>query len=210
MEELGKKLRFTSSAVSVETFVDKVRNITELIGYDVTLRDFSSPSDLVFVQRELSLLLRHPPTGTETKSIGHDEPSLYPFTDNKIWADVQKERIRQIHLHGVQDHPCTVKDRQAELFVEILGSILGQTEFIVPNQICRSYGVPTEEEAKFSCGFAFASGTPTYAHIAVEELSEAISELDPVKRYQEVIQLATVALAWAEKIKRIDLKESEK
>jgi len=52
------------------------------------------------------------------------------------------------------------------------------------------------------CDKTFADGTGTYAHIALEEFSEVVSEFDIKKRRIELVQLTAVCLAWIESIDR--------
>lgn len=58
------------------------------------------------------------------------------------------------------------------------------------------------EVAKMRCELAFKDGKLTYRHILDEEVCEAFAETDPEKIYAELIQVAAVAVAWAEAIKR--------
>lgn len=52
------------------------------------------------------------------------------------------------------------------------------------------------------CERQFASGRGTWRHILEEEVAEAFAESDPVLLRGELIQVAAVALAWAEAIDR--------
>jgi len=59
-----------------------------------------------------------------------------------------------------------------------------------------------EKRAKDMCDIAFEKKEGTYAHIAIEEMSEVISAFDIHKRREELIQLTAVCVAWIEKIDR--------
>lgn len=62
--------------------------------------------------------------------------------------------------------------------------------------------------ARELCEQAFASGNGNYADILEEEFYEAVAERDSKSRLRaELIQLAAVAVAWAEKIDRDFVKE---
>lgn len=56
--------------------------------------------------------------------------------------------------------------------------------------------------AREICQRAFATGQGTFADILTEEVMEAFAETDKAKLREELIQVAAVAVAWAEKIDR--------
>lgn len=58
----------------------------------------------------------------------------------------------------------------------------------------------SEEEAKEQVEERFNNGVGTWADILVEEVAEAMNESDPDKRIAELIQVAAVALQWANDI----------
>ena len=68
--------------------------------------------------------------------------------------------------------------------------------------MCENYEIPTETRAKFMCDKTFDDGVGTYAHIALEEFSEVVSEFDIKKRRAELIQLTAVCMGWLEAIDR--------
>lgn len=107
-----------------------------------------------------------------------------------VLSEVQLERERQDAKWGEQTHPC--------LDLTLLTRKGGCT----PERMCENYEIPTEPRAKFMCENAFKKSQGTYAHIALEEFSEAVSEFDPLKRRQEIIQLAAVCVAWVESLDR--------
>ena len=45
-----------------------------------------------------------------------------------------------------------------------------------------------------------ATGKPTWVHLLREELAEAFAETDPIRLREELIQVAALAVSWAEKI----------
>ncbi|WP_236738615.1 hypothetical protein [Mycobacteroides abscessus] len=65
------------------------------------------------------------------------------------------------------------------------------------------YELPSASRAKFMCEDAFKKGEGTYAHILVEEVSEAIEAATLGQGLRdELIQVAAVAVAWVEKLDR--------
>lgn len=109
---------------------------------------------------------------------------------DQIFKEISTERENQTEKFGEQNIPC-------------LNKLLIQ-ENVGPDELCKFYGIPIETFAKRKCDNAHESGKLTYAHIAVEELSEVISAVDPVKRREELVQLASVVVAWIEKIDRLE------
>lgn len=74
-----------------------------------------------------------------------------------------------------------------------------------PERMAQEYEIPTETRAKVLCETAFARGDGTYAHIAVEELCEAIAagtNKGPAALRKELVQCAAVFVAWIECIDR--------
>lgn len=97
-----------------------------------------------------------------------------PATQFPVLWDVHYERIRQDEKCGEQNHP----NGTSQIFTETANT-------------CR---VMTDMAAK--------RGRLTWAHILNEEFYEAMSEEDPEKLREELIQVAAVAVAWAECIDR--------
>jgi len=56
--------------------------------------------------------------------------------------------------------------------------------------------------SKARCDEADGAGVPTWAMILEEESLEVLSETDPVKLREELIQVAAVAVAWIESLDR--------
>lgn len=105
-----------------------------------------------------------------------------------IFREIKFERIKQDKKWGVQNHPC-------------LDPILLNKD-TTPQRMCIEYEIPTENRARQLLELAIENGTLSYAHIALEEFTEAVSEFDIHKRRQEIVQLAAVLVAWVEKIDR--------
>lgn len=110
-----------------------------------------------------------------------------------VYDEIQAERQRQNKKWGEQNHSCLNQ------------KLLNTENDCTPEKMCEHYEIPSENRAKFMCDIAFENGNGTYAEIAIEEMSEIVSEFDPIKRREEIIQLAAVCVAWVEKIDR-DLK----
>jgi len=115
----------------------------------------------------------------------------------KVFKEVIDERIRQDAKWGEQNHPC------------LDPVLLTRENGCTPERMCEEYGVPSEAMAKQGCDLAFKHNYGTFAHIAVEEMSEVISTLDTEKRREELVQLTAVCVAWIEKIDRDLKKESD-
>lgn len=71
------------------------------------------------------------------------------------------------------------------------------------HRLALEYEIPTEERAKFNEQTAAKRGETTWAHIAIEELAEAVGcGHDDVKRRAELVQMAAVIFAWIDCIDR--------
>lgn len=116
---------------------------------------------------------------------------------NKVLQEVQAERERQDNKWGEQNHPCLDQ------------VLLNRKGSCTPMRMCEEYEIPSEGRAKRKCQDAFDKGTGTFAHIAIEEMSEIVSAFNIHKRREEIIQLAAVCVAWVEKIDRdLDKKDA--
>lgn len=109
---------------------------------------------------------------------------------SEVLVELFNERQRQDKKWGQQNHPCLNQD------------LLNSKGGCVPLQMTMYYEIPSEKRAKLMCDSTFKNNKGTYAHIALEELSEAISAFDVIKRREELVQLAAVTVAWIEKIDR--------
>lgn len=97
--------------------------------------------------------------------------------------DLLAERIRQIQRFGIQNH----RDQDPDAH----------------------YGGFSEAVARERCDRAFHEGRGTWAHILAEEMAEAMDAKSDQERRTELIQLAAVAIAWAEAIARRSGAETE-
>lgn len=98
------------------------------------------------------------------------------------------ERMQQLKKFGVQEWPCLDQ------------TLLHRDGVCTPVRMTQNYEIPSEERCKMLVAKKLEQGTLTYADIALEELSEAISTFNAAQRRQELIQLATVVVAWIDKI----------
>ena len=114
----------------------------------------------------------------------------------KIIEEIKTERKNQENKWGEQNHPCLDQ------------LLLNREGGCTPQRMCEEYEIPSEHRAKFLCDNSFKFNRGTYAHIAIEEMSEVVSAFDIHKRRQEIIQLAAVCVAWVEKIDRDIEKEN--
>lgn len=104
------------------------------------------------------------------------------------YDDIADECARQLQLWGDQDH------------LDVDQDLLGR-----PQRMCERYEIPSEDRAKQLIRFARERGDLTWAHIAVEELSEAVEAFAREDRAQgrtELVQLAAVIVSWIESIDR--------
>lgn len=108
----------------------------------------------------------------------------------EVLVEVYRERKRQDKKWGEQTRPCLDQ------------TLLNRTGGCTPQRMCENYEIPSESRARFICDTAFKNGDLTFTHIALEELSEIASEFDIKKRRKEVVQLASVCVAWLESIDR--------
>ena len=122
----------------------------------------------------------------------------------RIFDRVNQERVRQDAKWGEQNHPD-------------VGRVLtdrGPSEYrgmtspggCSPARMAEEYGIPTESRAKANCDGAAKIGQCTWAHIAVEELAEAVHAATLAQQGRgseeevdaELVQLAAVVTAWIE------------
>jgi hypothetical protein len=103
-----------------------------------------------------------------------------------IFDEIKTERCKQDTKWGEQNHHSvdpTIEDRGGQ-------------------RVCQEYEIPSEARAKFLCDNAAKYNRCTYAHIAVEELCEAVGASGDIQRRVELVQLAAVIVAWIECIDR--------
>lgn len=95
---------------------------------------------------------------------------------NILLYEVDNELTRQVEKWGEQNHPDgTVSDEDSKILAEI---------------------------AKKTCDEAADAGELTWRMILMEEIFEAFAETDPAALKRELIQVAAVAVSWAEAIER--------
>lgn len=107
-----------------------------------------------------------------------------------ILKQVIEERKRQDEKWGEQNWPCLDQ------------VLLNREGGCTPQRMCENYEIPSQDRAKFVTDKRAVEKSLTYADIALEEFSEVVSEFDPEKRREELIQLTAVCVAWIEKIDR--------
>ncbi|GGI57563.1 hypothetical protein [Winogradskyella haliclonae] len=107
-----------------------------------------------------------------------------------IYKEIEKERLRQDEMWGEQNHPCLNQ------------ALMNRQQSCSSDDMCANYEIPSETRARFLSRSSFKKGEGTFAHIALEEFAEVISELDINKRRIELIQLTAVCVAWLESIDR--------
>lgn len=102
-----------------------------------------------------------------------------------ILSAVFKESLRAQEKHGVQLH------------IPSIDVILKNRS---KSRICEHYEIPHESRAKYMTDTATKNKELTWAHIAVEELSEAICAKNELDMRTELIQLMSVCHRWIEAI----------
>ncbi len=112
------------------------------------------------------------------------------FLTTIVLEEVARERRRQDAKWGEQNHPS------------VDPVLSGRSGGCTPERLCKHYEIPTEARAKYLCDTEHHAGVGTYASIAVEEMSEAVSAPDDVARRKELVQLAAVVVGWIECIDR--------
>lgn len=127
------------------------------------------------------------------------------MTTDAVLAEVLAERARQDAKWGEQNHPDV--DR---ILTERAGGC-------IPTRMAEEYGIPSTWRARAECQRSAKAGQCTWAHIAVEELCEAVEAATDAQQgrkpisalRQELVQLAAVVVAWIEAIDRRVLADSE-
>jgi hypothetical protein len=108
-----------------------------------------------------------------------------PAARAKVLAEIAAERLRQEEKWGECDYPSVDPEFAA-----------------MPRAMCSVYGVLSEEVAKQRTDDADQRGACTFAHVAVEELAEALSAPDELARREELVQLGAVVVKWLGAIDR--------
>lgn len=126
-----------------------------------------------------------------------------------VLAEIAVERTRQDAKWGEQNHPDVdrvLTDRKGIMGLD--GAMLhgGCTA----QRMADEYEIPTANRARINCNLAAGLNRCTWAHIAVEELAEAIEAATEAQQGRapvatlraELIQTAAVIVAWVEAIDR--------
>lgn len=64
------------------------------------------------------------------------------------------------------------------------------------------YGIPSASTARRVCDEATRAGEVKWAHVLLEEVSEALHERNPARLRAELVQVAAVAVQWVEHLDR--------
>lgn len=108
-----------------------------------------------------------------------------------VFTDIVLERHRQIHLHG---HNEDTPDGTGPdvCWLDTPDPYLGHRG-----------AADIEKDLRLAYETHARSGQPiTWMHLLREEFAEAMLEDDPTKLYTELVQVAAVAVSWAEKIRQ--------
>lgn len=106
-----------------------------------------------------------------------------------IWTEVRGERERQDELWGEQNHPDGTGPAVS------FDGVFRMAEMAAANRLaCKA---AAGEYAEMS-----GRGPLTWRHILLEEVFEALSESDPAKLREELVQVAAVTVQWLEAIDR--------
>lgn len=136
-----------------------------------------------------------------------------------VLAEIAAERARQDAKWGEQNHPDVdrvLTDREGS--PKVIPSPFGNVDAgrypggCTAARMAEEYGVPTASRARANCDGAAKIGQCTWAHIAVEELAEAIEAATEAQQgrapvadlRKELVQTAAVIVAWVEAIDRRD------
>jgi hypothetical protein len=102
-------------------------------------------------------------------------PDYYTPRLTGVLAEIYAERARQDEKWGEQNHPDGTGNLDQQRYAEF---------------------------RRKWCQDAFGAGYGTWADVLAEEVAEAEAERDPARLRAELIQVAAVAVAWAEAIDR--------
>jgi hypothetical protein len=110
-----------------------------------------------------------------------------------VLGEVVEERARQDAKWGEQNHP------------DVDQVLMTRPGGCTPQRMAEHYEIPFAGRAKFMTDLAAGRGEVTWAHIAVEELAEAVEAAalgDEDALRTEVVQLAAVCVQWVEALDR--------
>ncbi|WEU67386.1 hypothetical protein [Xanthomonas phage JGB6] len=98
-----------------------------------------------------------------------------------VLPEILRERDRQDAKFGPQDHPSFDEVPHAEKLAREVAA----------------------DAARDACAEAFSAGRGTWQNVLLEEVYEAMAEVDDdTKLEEELIQIAAVAVAWVESLRR--------
>lgn len=128
--------------------------------------------------------------------------------DARLDFDVDQRRRAKVAAHQAEifDEVAAERDRQDVLFGT--PNNLPSVPSCGAGGECRLdcavilLGVPTEASIKEAVSLRKQMGTLTWAHVALEELVEAVSAKNAVDRRKELVQLTAVLVAWIECLDR--------
>lgn len=110
-----------------------------------------------------------------------------------VLGAVNSERHRQDWRWGEQNHP------------DVDRVLMNRDGGCTAQRMAEHYEIPSAQRAKYLCNRATGEGELTYAHILIEEVAEAVEAAtarNAAALRTELIQVAAVAVAWAEKLDR--------
>lgn len=115
-------------------------------------------------------------------------------TRQKILEAISEERDRQDSRWGEQNHP------------DVDRVLTGRPTGCRVERMAMEYNIPSANSAREACDSAARVGQCTWAHIAVEELAEAVEAAtlaqqgrdSEEKVDKELVQLAAVIVSWLE------------
>ena len=172
-------------AATVEACVQLVRHWSvELLGVN------QSPTSVILAELADAISAQQPPAGLH--SVLAKRGASVSASEGRVLVDVLTERTRQDAKWGEQNHPS------------VDAVLMGRSGGCGPERMADEYEIPWADRAKALCDDAAERGECTWAHIAVEELCEAVEaavESDAACR-GELVQLAAVIVAWIQCIDR--------
>lgn len=114
------------------------------------------------------------------------------MAEHGIYEEIRVELERARELHGNQDHLPGVDQ-----------ALLSREGGCTAGRMAEEYEIPSATRAKFLCDYAARWGECTWAHILVEELSEAIeaaTEGDTENLRTELVQVGAMVVGWIESL----------
>ena len=121
-----------------------------------------------------------------------------PDARARVFEAINAERRRQDEKWDEQNHP------------DVDPVLTGRPGGCDPQRMAEEYEIPTATRARANCDGEAKAGNCTWAHIAVEEMAEAVEAATDAAQgrgvlaalRKELVQLAAVIVAWIEAIDR--------